>query len=78
MYSKEQQPDPSMNAESVTEMSMNAIYDILIEPMESKLSVEDSALIGVIGTTLKLVAQKAKAYEDMMQGKGDFSHHSRN
>ena len=78
MYSKEQQPDPSMNAESVTEMSMNAIYDILIEPMESKLSVEDSALISVIGTTLKLVAQKAKAYEDMMQGKGDFSHPSRN
>ena len=75
MYSFEEQP---VDSEYVTEQAMNAIYDLVIEPMEDKLTEEDATLIGVIGMALKVVANKAKAYEDIMQGKGDFSKHSRN
>ena len=66
------------NAEDVTEQSMSALWDIVISPMQHQLSDEDKSLISIIGITLKLVAHKAKCYEDMQQGKGDFSDLSRN
>jgi len=66
------------NAEDVTEKSMSALWDIVISPMQHQLSDEDKSLISIIGITLKLVAHKAKCYEDMQQGKGDFSDLSRN
>ena len=49
-----------VDSEYVTEQSMNALYEMVIEPMESKLSKEDLALVSLIGVTLKLVAHKAK------------------
>ena len=66
------------NAEDVTEKSMSALWDIVISPMQHQLSDEDKSLISIIGVTLKLVAHKAKCYEDLQQGKGDFSDLSRN
>ena len=78
MYSFEEQPEPQLNAEYVTEQAMNGIYEMLIEPMEGKLTEEESEHIGIIGMALKIVAQKAKAYEDMQEGKGDFSPYSHN
>ena len=57
-----------VDSEYVTEQSMNALYEMGIEPMESKLSKEDLALVSLIGVTLKLVAHKAKLYEDMQDG----------
>ena len=78
MYSFEEQPDQQVNAEYVTDQAMGAIYDMVIQPMEGKLTEEEQSLIGIIGVTLKLVAHKAKCYEDMQEGKGDFSHPSRN
>ena len=67
-----------VDAEYVTEQSMSALWDMVIAPMQDQLTDEDKTLIGVIGITLKLVAHKAKCYEDMQQGKGDFSDLSRN
>ena len=78
MYSFEEQPEPQVDAEYITAQAMGAIYEMVIEPMEGKLTEEESEHIGIIGMALKVVAQKAKAYEDMQMGKGDFSHHSRN
>jgi hypothetical protein len=70
--------DEPVDAEYVTEQSMTALWNMVISPMQSQLSEQDITLIGIIGVTLKLVAHKAKCYEDMQQGKGDFSDLSRN
>jgi len=47
---------------------MSALWDLVIAPMEDKLSDEDKSLISIIGITLKLVAHKAKCYEDLEKG----------
>lgn len=46
---------------------MNALYDLVIQPMEDKLTEEDAQVIGLIGMTLKIVAEKAKAYEQTFE-----------
>ena len=58
-----------VDAEYVTAQSMGALWDLVIQPMESKLTDDDKTLIDVIGMTLKIVARKAKCYEDLKQGK---------
>ena len=60
--------EENLNAEYVTEQSMNALWDIVIAPMEGKLSEEEQAIISMIGITLKLVARKAKLYEELQEG----------
>jgi len=57
-----------VDAEYVTNKSMSALWDLVIAPMEDKLSDEDKSLISIIGITLKLVAHKAKCYEDLEKG----------
>jgi hypothetical protein len=59
--------DEELDAEYVTDKSMSALWDICVQPMKPKLSPEDLALIGVIGMTLKIVAQKAKCYEQLQK-----------
>ena len=49
----------------VTSQSMTALWDLVIEPMEDKLSDADKSLISIIGISLKLVAHKAAAYEKL-------------
>jgi len=46
---------------------MNALYELVIEPMQDKLTAEDAQVIGLIGMTLKIVAEKAKAYEQTFE-----------
>ena len=60
--------EENLNAEYVTEQSMNALWDIVIAPMESELTEEEQAIISLIGVTLKLVARKAKLYEELQEG----------
>jgi hypothetical protein len=60
-----------VDAEYVTNKSMSALWDLCIQPMKPKLSEEDLALISVIGMTLKIVAQKAKCYEQLQKSELD-------
>ena len=60
--------DETIDAEYVTNQSMTTLWDLCIEPMQSKLSQEDMAVISLIGLTLKIVAEKASAYEKLQQG----------
>ncbi len=46
---------------------MNALYDIVIKPMESKLTDEENQVIALIGMTLQIVAKKARAYEQTFE-----------
>ena len=61
----------NVNAEHVTEQSMSALWEMVIAPMKDQLTDEDKTLIGIIGITLKLVAHKAKCYEDIQKGNHD-------
>ena len=57
-----------VDAEYVTNQSMSALWDLVIAPMQEKLSEGDRMLISIIGMTLKIVAQKATAYEKLQKG----------
>ena len=59
--------DDVCDAVQVTETSMNALYELVIEPMQDKLTAEDAQVIGLIGMSLKIVAKKAKAYEEAFE-----------
>lgn len=60
--------EENINAEYVMNQSMTALWDIVIAPMESELSEEEQAIISMIGITLKLVAEKARLYEELQEG----------
>ena len=70
-----------IDAEYVTSQAMSALWDMVISPMEENLSDEEKSFIGVIGITLKLVAHKAKCYEDLQlvsHEKGNLPHSKEN
>ena len=71
--------DSELNAETAMETCMAGISDTLIEPAmkRGELSEEDQTLLGVIGTTLKIIAEKAKAYEELCN-ESDKKNHFRN
>jgi hypothetical protein len=58
--------DEEINAEYVMNQSMTALWDLVIEPMQEKLSQEDMGIISLIGVSLKLIAQKASLHEATM------------
>ncbi len=55
------------DAEVVMEHSMGFLWDVIIEPNQDALDEEEQTMLGVVGMALKLIAQKAKAYEDMYE-----------
>jgi len=71
--------DNNLDAESVMETCMYGLAVTLIEPAIEKgqLSEEDKTLLGIIATTVKIVAQKAKAYEELCN-QSDKKNHFRN
>lgn len=73
------QSDSELNAETAMEVCMAGITDTLIEPAMKKgeLSETDQELLAMIGMTLKGIAQKAKAYEEL-EGNSNQKNHFRN
>ena len=65
-FSSEQ---PKFSDEIMT-LAMNEIHDILIEPMQGKLTPEHDMVLALIGMTFKIMAEKATALEKMEQGFG--------
>ena len=67
-------------SDEICVLAMNEIHDILIEPMQGKLTPEQDAILAIIGLTFKIMAEKATQLEKMEQGfqgnfinKGDFN-----
>ena len=58
---------PKFSDEIMT-MAMGEIHDILIEPMQGKLTPEQDSILAIIGMTFKIMAEKATALEKMEQG----------
>jgi hypothetical protein len=73
------QSDSELNAETAMETCMAAISDTLIEPAMKKgeLDETDQELLAMVGLTLKGIAQKAKAYEEL-EGNSNQKNHFRN
>jgi len=71
--------DNNLDAETAMETCIDGIANILIEPAMNKgeLTEEDQTLLGIIGTTLKIIAEKAKAYEEL-ENLSDKNNHFRN
>ena len=70
MYSLNSDSQPEFegeaNALSITDTSMDILWDLVISPMEGKLTEEEQATISLIGLTFKMVANKAYAYEQIV------------
>jgi len=69
MYSFNQDPssDQPKYSDEIMSMAMSELADILIKPMEDKLTQEQDALLAIIGLTFKVMAEKATALEKMEQ-----------
>ena len=59
--------ESELDAETAMASCMEGISSILLEPAMNKgeLNEEDQTLLGIIGVTLKIIAEKAHAYEKM-------------
>ena len=60
--------DSNPHANEVMTTAMDAIHDILMQPMKEKLTTEEHGVLALIAITLKIIAEKATAYEKMEQG----------
>ena len=73
------EPNFELDAETAMETCMDGIAVTLIEPAieRGELSETDQTLLAVIGSTLKIIAEKAQAYEQL-QNLSDKNNHYRN
>tara|TARA_R110000824_G_scaffold369091_1_gene558516 strand:+ start:1943 stop:2185 length:243 start_codon:yes stop_codon:yes gene_type:complete len=71
--------DSQLDAELAMEMCMQGISDLLLQPAikRDELSEEDQTLLGIIGMTLKTIAQKAQALENL-EDQSNHNKHFRN
>ena len=71
--------DDNIGAEVAMDACMGAIHELLLDPMIAKdeLSAEDGVLFAIVGQTLKTIALKAQAYEDVYE-KGILPKNSQN
>jgi hypothetical protein len=58
---------PKFSDEIMTK-AMGAIHDMLIEPMQGKLTQEQDAVLALIGLTFKIMAEKATELEKLQEG----------
>ena len=70
---------PDLDAETAMQACMDGIAELLLEPAMAKdeLSTEDQTLLGIIGMTMKTIAEKARAFEALQDG-SDQNKHFRN
>lgn len=53
--------------------SMSWLFENFIEPKEADLTIEDTMLLGIMGATLKEIARRADAYDQLQDGSNEFS-----
>ena len=73
MYRLDDTNDNYNEAPSATEAmdsSMDFLFENFIKPSEDNLSEEQIHILAHIGIAFKIIAKKAQAYEDMVEGNG--------
>ena len=58
--------DSDINAMTMMQKSMGILWESFIEPAEADMDEEQIAIVGLIGITFKMIAEKAYAYEKIM------------
>ena len=69
--------DDVEDAELIMDHAMGFIWEVIIEPNKDKLSKKELDMLGIVGKALQIIANKAKAYEDMYE-KGQNNSNSQN
>ena len=59
-YAKSQ-PSP----DEVMEAMQSVLFEMVIEPMQKELNIDDFKVLDMIGETLKAIAEKATAYDHL-------------
>ena len=65
------QSNPKINAKDAMDSSMGFIFENFIEPIEHELTEDQVMMLGLIGATFQMIADKATAYENMIEGNGE-------
>ena len=65
-FANQDSQDSEINSETIMDSAMGMLYDMVIDPMEGKLDVNDLNTISLIGVTFKIMAEKAHAYEKLI------------
>lgn len=58
--------DSDINAVTMMQKSMGILWESFIEPSEADMDEEQIAMVGLIGITFQMIAEKAYAYEKLM------------
>ena len=58
--------DSDINAMTMMQKSMGILWESFIEPAEADMDEDQIAIVGLIGITFKMIAEKAYAYEKIM------------
>jgi len=61
------------NAVTAMDHAMGWLFDNFIEPKQDELDENENTLLAVMGVTLKEIARRADAYDQMQNGSDDFS-----
>ncbi len=61
------------NAVSAMDHAMGWLFDNFIEPKQDELDESDTMLLAVMGVTLKEIARRADAYDQIQDSSNDFS-----
>ena len=59
--------ESEISSNDVIDRVMTQIHDILIEPMEHKLTDEEHSIVTLIGVALQIMAEKATLYEQSLE-----------
>jgi|TARA_B110000305_G_scaffold214805_1_gene251822 hypothetical protein len=57
--------EESPSSEQVMQAMQSVLFDMVIEPMQEKLNIDDFKVLDMIGETLKAISEKATAYEHL-------------
>lgn len=63
------QPKDNNNSVTIMDIAMNFMFDKFIAEKEESLSEEETVMLAEVGLALKIVAQKARAFELIQEGK---------
>ncbi len=56
------------SATEAMDSSMDFLFENFIDPVEADLSEDQMYILAHIGIAFKIIAEKAQAYEDMVEG----------